>query len=66
MLCTNELPNEVNKYLNPIAIAWPDFNFLNPVCSSDSFQWPDSIQGVFAYWTHSKGIFCQSTQLKLL
>ena len=66
LLCTNEPPNEVNKYLNPIAIAWPDFNFLNPVCSSDSFQWPDSIQGVFAYWTHSKGILCQSTQLKLL
>lgn len=21
---------QVNKYLNPIAIAWPDFNFLNP------------------------------------
>ena len=65
-ICTNGPPNEVNKYLNPIAIAWPDFNFLNPVCSSDSFQYPDSIQGIFAYWTHPKGIPCQSTQLKLL
>ena len=27
--------SEVNKFLNPIAISWPDFNFLNPVWSSN-------------------------------